>query len=195
MSTWAGLGGRSFDEAQDMDCEPCTPLVVVVTEVRFAPQVLWYVVAAAEEAVGEVGLAGGDAAFVVVGVVVTFAVAEAAHEAGDGVAQVQGDGVVAGGFDVGTGAGVGGADAVALGREGEVEGAFGEGVEALRHADVVDGLLTGGRDDEGLGVGEADVFGGEDDESADDEEGVLAGLESCGRASRGRRRGRSRAGS
>ncbi len=123
--------------------------------------------------VGGVGLAEVD----VVGVGVAFAVVELLHQARGGVAQVQGDGIVARGAHVLGNGGVGGVERVALGRGGEVDDGLGEGEAAFGHADEVDRLLRGDADEQRLRIGHADVFAGEADQAAHDVERVFARFE------------------
>ena len=98
----------------------------------------------------------------VMGVFVAVAVAEVLHELGGGVAEVEGNG---------RGLGLGGklhrlvdghVGGVALGGGGEVDGRLGKGDAGFGHADVVHYLEAGIGKQEGIGVGEADVFGGKD---------------------------------
>ena len=125
-------------------------------------------------------LVGREAVFVVVGVLVVLAVAVGLHEGGDGVAEVEGDGERAVFADGCGGGGVGAHGGVGFGRAGEVDGGLGEDEGRFGHADEVDGLLGGDGEGEGAGVGEADVFGGADDEAAGGEHGVFAGFEQAG---------------
>ena len=58
----------------------------------------------------------------------------------------------------------------------QVEGGLGQRVEALRQSDPFKGRGTGLHDDDGLGIGQADVFPRRDQHAPEDEAGVLAGL-------------------
>ncbi len=66
---------------------------------------------------------------------------------------------------------------VGFGRGGQVKRGFDDGIDALRQADVIKGL--GGRvgDDQAHGVTQADIFTGQDDQAAQDEARVFAGIE------------------
>jgi len=111
---------------------------------------------------------------VVVRVAVALAIAEAAHQAGDRVAQMERHRIRARALDVGHERAVRALDRVRLRREREVHRRLGERVVALRHPDEVHGLLRRGREDERLRVSEADVLSGEDHEAPGDEHRVLA---------------------
>ena len=69
----------------------------------------------------------GDAAFFVVRVLIALAVVEFLHELRGCIAEVEGDGLLAGGFDIGEDFAVAGVEGVGFGREGEEDGGFGEG--------------------------------------------------------------------
>ena len=75
------------------------------------------------------------------------------------------------------GVAVGGDGGVGLGGEREVDGGLAHGEHAFREPHELDGLQGGDRHLERLGVGIADVLGGEDHHPAQDEAGVLASLE------------------
>ena len=66
--------------------------------------------------------------------------------------------------------------AVALLGAGQVKGGVGEGVEALRQPDPVEGGGAGLHHHHGLGVGQAHVLAGGDQHAAEDEAGVFAGF-------------------
>ncbi len=97
-----------------------------------------------------------------------------------GVAEVNGDGKGTFFFDVfhrfadGFGGGVG------FGGAGHVGDGLGERKLGFGHPDEFDDLDHGGGEDDGGGVGVADVFGGEDGDAAGDEGGVFAGMEHAG---------------
>ena len=149
-------------------------------EARLLACVAGPVVAASKERLGQIGLIGGDVTVVVVGVLVTGAVAQISHQPGGGVAEVQRHGQGAVLLHVGQGAVVGGERGVTLGREREIERRFREGQEALRHADEMDGVLRGDRDGERARVRQSDIFRRQDDEAPRHEERVLAGLQHAG---------------
>ena len=67
-----------------------------------------------------------------------------------------------------------------FGRGGEVDDGLGQVELRLGQADVLEGVRGGHRDHQRLRVGLADVLAGQDDQAADDEAGVLAGLEHAG---------------
>ena len=121
-----------------------------------------------------------EAVFVAVSVLVALAVVEAFHQAGDGVAQVQGHGVAAGLLDVLHRVFDAHVRGVALRRAGQVDGRFGEQYAGLGPADQVGSLLRGDGDGEGDGVSHAYVFSRQDDDAAGDEHGVFAGVDHAG---------------
>lgn len=111
---------------------------------------------------------------------VVFCVAEFFHEFGGGVAEVEGYGFVGKveGIFAGTGVGVVGCAGFFGGGEvgcsvGEVDGTFGVADDFTGAEDCVG-------NDEGCGLGHADVFGGEDDHAAGDEFGVLPSFDHAG---------------
>ena len=125
-------------------------------------------------------LVRGEVVFVVVSVLVAATVAEFLHEASGGVAEVEGNGFVAGEFGVCLCAVIGGVGRVRFGGTSEVDGGFGERQTGFGHAEEVGSLLTGDGEGEGVRVCKANVLGSEDDEAAGDEEGVFAGFEHAG---------------
>ena len=145
-------------------------------ELAFAALFCGVVVAAGGERGWEAGHVG-DAVFQVVGVLVVLAVVELAHEGGGGVAEVEGDGLGGGGFDVGEDGSVGFVDGVRFGGEGEPGDGLGEGEVAFGVTEEVHGVAGGEAEIEGLGGGEADVFYGHADDAAGDVHGVFAGGE------------------
>src|SRR5258706_4493218 len=66
---------------------------------------------------------------------------------------------------------------VALGGGSHVDSSLAQGELGFGHADFFDDVEGGGGDDDGVGVGVADVFAGEDGDAAGDEARVLAGFE------------------
>ena len=133
----------------------------------------------AAERVGE-AVHVGYAAFFVVGVLVAFAVVELLHKLSRGVAEVEGDGLLTGVFDLLLDGGVGGIDGIRLGREGEIDDGFGEGEVAFGGAEELHCLLGGEAEIEGFGSGQADVFNGHADDAAGEVEGIFAGSEHAG---------------
>ena len=119
----------------------------------------------------------GNAVLFIVGVLVALAVSDGLHETGGGVAQAQRDGLGAGGLDVGEDVSVSGVEGVRFGREGEIDGGFGESEIAFGRAEEMDGVAGGEREVEGFRRGKADVFDGHADEAPGDIERVFAGLE------------------
>ena len=119
----------------------------------------------------------GHALGLVVSVCVALAVPEVLHQAGRRVPDPEGHRLRARGQRVLHGLPVGPVDGVALGRRREVDHELGEGQRPFGHPDEVHGLLRGHGQDEGLGVGQAHVLGGEAHQAARDVERVLAGLQ------------------
>jgi len=138
-----------------------------------------FVVGAAGKIVREAGHVG-DFVFGVVGVLVVFAIADVFHEAGDGVAEMEGDGIGFGFVDVFEDVAVGNVDGVGFGREGEVDGGLGEGEMALGSAEEIKGFFRREGNGEGAGFGEADVFAGHAHHAASEIQGVFAGFEHAG---------------
>ena len=149
----------------------------LVAQGTFAALVRRLVEQAPVEAVGQV-LLGHPVVAVGVGIEVAGAVAEALRVP-VGVLQRVRDLAVALGLDRGQGVeeGEGG---VALRRRGQVEGGLGEVEPALGQADPVEGLGRGGDHPQGFRVGEAHVLAGEDQHAAEEEPGVLAGMDHAG---------------
>ena len=134
------------------------------------------VVAAAAQFVGQI-LLRRDADVEVVGVDVSLAVAEALGPRVVRVAQMHRHPAEAAGAHVGDR----GVDrvvrGVGLGGRGEVRGGLGERDPSLRHADERDGVGGGDGDRQCLRVGEPDVLGGRDHQTARDEARVLPRLD------------------
>ncbi len=121
-----------------------------------------------------------EVAGIVVGVEIVGAVAEFFHERCGGVAQMQGHGEVAAALYFGQGCGNAYVGGVALGACGEIDGAFGKWDAAFGHAYLMQGVEGGVGQEQGVGVGEAYVFGCEDDEATCYELGVFAsGYHAC----------------
>ena len=110
----------------------------------------------------------------IVGILVILAVAQLLHQAGGGVAQVERHGGVARLVYQGEGVIDGEVGAVALGAGGKVDGAFTQGDAALWPAYLVDDVKRGVGQQQGIGVGQADVLGCKDAQPPGDELGVLA---------------------
>ena len=110
----------------------------------------------------------------VVGVAVIFSVSQLLHQPGRGVAQVQGNGSVACLVHEGQRVVNGEVGAVALGAGGQVDGAFAQGDAPLGPPDLVDDVKCRVGQQQGVGVGQADVLGREDAQAAGDELRVLA---------------------
>ncbi|HEX8117345.1 MAG TPA: hypothetical protein VF521_08735, partial [Pyrinomonadaceae bacterium] len=109
------------------------------------------------QALGQAGhLAAGRG--VVMRVAVAFAVAGAAHERRDGVAEVERDGLARRLGGVLGGGHVGALDGVRLGRAGEVDGRLRERVKRLGQPDELRYLRGGGGLHHRLRVGEPHVF-------------------------------------
>src|SRR2546422_599175 len=152
------------------------PGAQALADLALAAAVARLVVAPGAQALGQVVLLH-DGVLVVVGVEVAGAVAEALHERGRRVAEVERDGErarlahVLGGGEHGAVAGV------RLGAGGEEGRRLRERDAALGQADEVDGVLGRDRHLERLGLGVAHVLGREDHHPARDEQRVLARLE------------------
>jgi len=110
----------------------------------------------------------------VVRVAVTLPIAQAAHESGDRVAQMERHRIRARALDVGHERAVRALDRVRLRRKCQVHRRLGERVVALRHPDEMHGLLCRGREDERLRVGKADILSSEDHQATGDEHRILA---------------------
>src|SRR6266852_6851225 len=115
------------------------------------------VVGAAGEIVGE-ALHVGDFLFVVVGVLVVFAVADVFHQAGGRVAQVQRDGIGFGLLHVIEDFAIAGVQRVGFGRERKIHGGLRERQVAFGRAEKIESVLRRERDGERAGFGQADVF-------------------------------------
>src|SRR5688572_10582694 len=93
---------------------------------------------------------------------------------------MSGDGEGSAFADVFHGLGDGEVRGVGFGGGGHVDGGVAEGDLGFGHADFLDDVEGRGGEDDGVWVGVADVFGGEDGDSAGDEAGVFAGFEHAG---------------
>ena len=113
----------------------------------------------------------------VVGVFVAVGVAEVLHQLRGRVAQVERHGgrlVLLGGRKGLIDRQIGG---IALGGAGKVHGALAQRDARLRHADGVDDAEGRVRQQQGVGIRQADILGGEDAEPPGDEEGILAAVQ------------------
>ena len=156
--------------------EESAPVFEAIFDAFFGALVTGVVVAAS---FGEVGL-GDISAFMIVAVLVA-GVAEGFFGAGRAaVAEVSGDGESHSFLEIGLSGEESGVSAIGFGSGGEVDRAMGEGDLGFWEADKIGGLLGGDGEDEGMGIGEADVFAGEDDEASGDEAEVFACVEHFG---------------
>ena len=131
------------------------------------------------EPVGQAGhLAAGRG--VVVDVAITLAVTDRLHQRGDGVAEVERDGLAGRRGGVLGGGEVAALDRVRLRGARQVDRGLRERIQALGKADEVDDLGGGRGLDHRLRVGEADVLGREDAEPPRDEERVGPALDQPG---------------
>ena len=145
----------------------------------FHPFIGRVVVHAVAQAVGQ-ALHVGDLLFGVVGVLIVLAVAEAFHQAGGGVAQVQRDGFGGGLLDILQNRAVGGVKRVRFGRDRKIDDGLREGEIAFGHADEIDGIARGHAQRERVRFGEADVFDRHADDAAGDVERIFSGFEHAG---------------
>ena len=132
-----------------------------------------FVVRARGKVVWEAGHVG-DFVFEIVGVFVALRVADIFHEAGDGVAEMQRDGLGFGLVDVFEDLAIGGVEGVGFGSERELDSGLGESEIALGCAEEIEGVFGGEGDGEGARFGEADVFAGHADHAAGQIEWVFA---------------------
>ena len=156
--------------------EESAPVFEAIFDAFFGALVTGVVVAAS---FGEVGL--GDISALVIVAVLVAGVAEGFFGAWRAaVAEVSGHGESYPLLDIGLSGEERGVSAIGFGSGGEVDRAMGEGDLGFWEADKIGGLLGGDGEDEGLGIGEADVFAGEDDEASGDEAEVFARVEHFG---------------
>ena len=94
----------------------------------------------------------------VVGVLIVLAVAEAFHQAGGGVAQVERDGLGSGLLYILENRAVGGVKRVRFWRDRQIHDRLREGQIAFGHADEIDGVASGHAQRQRSRFGEADVF-------------------------------------
>ena len=134
------------------------------------------IVHAVAQAVGQ-ALHVGDFVFGVVGVLIVLAVAQAFHQAGGGVAQVQRDGLGGGLLHVLLNRSVGGVKRVRFRRDRKIDDGLREGEIAFGHADEIDGVTSGHAQRERVRLGEADVFDGHADHAARDVKRIFSGFE------------------
>ena len=110
----------------------------------------------------------------IVGVLVAVGIAQILHQLGRCIAQMQGYGrnlVRFGGLQGGPDSHIG---AVALRRRSQIDRGLRQGNASLRHADLVHDLEAGVGQQQGVGIGQADVLGRQDAQAPGDEERVLA---------------------
>ena len=119
----------------------------------------------------------GDFVFDIVGVLIALAVAQAFHQSGGRVAQVQRDGFGGGLFDVLLHFAVGGVERIRLGREREIDDGLRQREIAFRHADEIHGIAGGHAERKRIGIGEADVFDRHAHHAARNVERIFAGFE------------------
>ena len=110
----------------------------------------------------------------VVSVLVALAVADLLHQRRHGVPDLERDRLVGALLDLALDGTVGGVDAVALRRRGEVNDRLGQGQLPLRRAEKIVGFFGVQGQGQGLRVGQADVLGGETDHAPGDVERILA---------------------
>ncbi len=127
----------------------------------------------------------------IVGVFVALAVADIFHEARDGIAKMQRDGVRFGFVHVFHDFAISSVNGIGFWRERQIDGGLREREIAFGHAQKIESILGGESDGERAGFGEADVFAGHADQAAGEIERVFAGFESCARTNIKRHRGRS----
>ena len=135
-----------------------------------------FVVGAAGKVVREAGHVG-DLVVEIVGVFVAFAVADVFHEAGDGVAKVEWDGIGFGFADIVEDLAVGGVHGVGFGRERKIDDGLREGEVPFGRAKKIESVARGEREGEGAGFGEADIFTGHADDAAGEIEAIFAAFD------------------
>ena len=148
-------------------------------EALFEALVGGLVVGAAGEIVGEAGHVG-NFFFEIVGVFVAFAVANIFHEAGDGVAEMERDGIGFGFVHVFEDFAVGGVNGIGFWRERKIDGGLREREIAFGGAEKIEGVFGGESDGERAGFGEADIFAGHAHQAAREIERFFAGFEHAG---------------
>ena len=161
------MGSARFDFAN---------FVEALAEALFEALVSGLIVSAAGEIVGEAGHVG-DFIIEVVGIFVALAVADVFHEAGYGVANVEGHGLGFGLVNIVDDLSVGSVDGIGFWREREIDGGLGEGEMAFGRAEEIESVLSGESDGEGAGFGEADVFAGYAHHAPGEIKRVFAGFE------------------
>ena len=113
----------------------------------------------------------------VVGVLVSRAVVEVFHELGRGVAQVQRYGLAPGLFDHCQGAVDGRVGRITFGRSGQINSALRKYDPRFGHADHADSVHGGGGQQQGVRVGEAHIFGGQNNHAPCDKFDVFPAIE------------------
>ena len=116
----------------------------------------------------------------IVCVFVAVVIAEFCHEFGWGVADGQGNRQVACLLHVLKGCVDGEIGGVALGTRGEIDGGFCQWYASFGHTDFRHGIETGVGKKKGVGIGESDVLGCADDESASNEQWVFTSFNHAG---------------
>ena len=111
---------------------------------------------------------------IVMGIVIIGAVVERFHQFGRRIAQVQRHWGVAGLLHIGQSGVNGVVGRVGFGRCGEIDGGFGQRDAPFRPADLVYRIKRGVGQQQGVGIGQTDVLGRADHETARDELGVFA---------------------
>ena len=81
---------------------------------------------------------------------------------------------------------VGGVSAVAFWGQGKINAGLRQGQKTFRHADKFHGLLAGYGQRQGLGVGQADIFSGGENQAAADKTRVFASFQQAGQVIQGR---------
>ena len=115
--------------------------------------------------------------FGVVRVLIILAVAEAFHQAGGSVAQVQGNGLSGGLLDILLDGAVRGVKRVRFWRDREIDDRLRESEIAFRHADEIYGVPGGHTQRERVRLGESDVFDRHADDAAGDVQWVFSSFE------------------
>ena len=107
-------------------------------------------------------------------VFIAFAVADVFHESGNGVAEVQGNGIGFGFLHVVDDFAIGSVNGIGLWSECEIDGGLGEGEMAFGSAKKIESIFCGESDRERAGFGQADVFTGHAHHAAGEIERVFA---------------------
>ena len=131
-------------------------------------------------------LHGGEFIFVIMGILIAFAVANILHKRCGGVADDQRHGFGQVFQCIFSGREVGGFHSVGFRRQGHINYRFGEMDVAFRHADEAAGGEGRYGDFQGPGIGQSYVFGGKPGNPPGNIDGIFAGFQHAGQPVYGR---------